>query len=530
MANTGRPRSRPNRLLAALERSDGARLDDRLEPVDLGLGDVLHESWKARRWVYFPAGSIVSLLYETHDGGTCEIALIGNEGVVGASPCMGGEKDPARAIVQSAGPAHRMRVGELRQEFESGGEVQRLLLRYMQALLIQIAQSAVCNRHHSVDQQLCRWLLMCMDRLPSNRLFMTHELIARMLGVRREGVTEAAGKLQRAGAISYQRGHIELLDRAPLEAMSCECYGVVRREFAQLLPWTYSEQQTCEANFPNFTVIGSWHMYCTTRWHPDRSDRSIAGLLMSIPAPALAQTKSTASHPMVARQTSGNHLIDALPRAERAHMLGECQRVDLTPGNVLYEPGRRIRHAWFPLSGFVSLSTQMECRERAEIDLVGDEGMLGAALMLGVAEASQRARGLGAGTALRIGAPALRRELRRGSALRRLLNRYIHVLMRQLMQNATCIASHKIEPRLARLLLMSRDRASYDSLNITQASLAAMLGVRRVGVSGAAGALQRRGLIRYSRGRLSVTDRGGLEHAACDCYRADCASRRRWLG
>jgi CRP-like cAMP-binding protein len=239
VANTGRPDPKPNRLLAALERNDRERLDGRLEAVDLTLGEVLHEPWKARRWVYFPAGSIVSLLYETEDGETCEIAIVGNEGVVGASPCMGAGEDPARAVVQSAGPALRMRVGDLRREFESGGEVQRLLLRYMQTLLVQIAQSAVCNRHHSVAQQLCRWLLMSMDRLPSNRIVMTHQLIAHMLGVRREGVTEAAGKLQRAGAISYRRGRIEVLDRARLEALSCECYGVVRREFAHLLPWTY---------------------------------------------------------------------------------------------------------------------------------------------------------------------------------------------------------------------------------------------------------------------------------------------------
>ncbi len=241
MANTGRPGAKPNRLLAALERSDRERLDGHLEAVDLGLGDVLHESWKARRWVYFPAGSIVSLLYETQDGGTCEIAIVGNEGIVGASPCMGAGEDPTRAVVQSAGPAHRMKVSVLRQEFESGGVVQQLLLRYMQALFVEVAQTAVCNRHHSVAQQFCRWLLMSMDRLPSNRLVMTHALIARMLGVRREGVTEAAGKLQRAGAISYKRGRIEVLDRPRLETMSCECYDVVRREFARLLPWTYSE-------------------------------------------------------------------------------------------------------------------------------------------------------------------------------------------------------------------------------------------------------------------------------------------------
>ncbi len=233
---------------------------------------------------------------------------------------------------------------------------------------------------------------------------------------------------------------------------------------------------------------------------------------------------------MVARRTSGNRLIDALPRAERARMLGACRRVDLKLGNVLYEPGQRMRYGWFPLSGFISLSTQTECREHVEIDLVGNEGMLGAGLMLGIDEANQRALVLDSGAALRISAVALRRELRRGRALRRMLHRYVHVLMMQLMQNARCIASHKVEQRLARLLLMSQDRASAETLNLTQASLAMMLGVRRVGVSEVAGALQRRGLIHYSRGRLGIIDRAGLERAACDCYRADRSSRQRWLG
>lgn len=229
--------SRPNRLLAALEQDDRKRLADRLEPVELMLGEVLNGPAKSHRpYIYFPCGSIVSLLYETADGDTCEIALVGNEGMVGLALVLGGGSRFVRAVVQSAGPAHRIGGEVIRREFHAGRAVQQLLLRYMQAMLVQISQTAVCNRHHSVEQQLCRWLLMSMDRVPSDRLEMTQELIARMLGVRREGVTEAAGKLQRAGAITYKRGVIELRDRRKLESMACECYGVVRSEFARLLP------------------------------------------------------------------------------------------------------------------------------------------------------------------------------------------------------------------------------------------------------------------------------------------------------
>lgn len=232
------PDSKPNRLLAALEQRDRKRLADHLESVQLALGEVLNVTRKPLHpCVYFPCGSIVSLLYETADGDTCEIAVVGNEGMVGLALVLGGGSRFVRAVVQSAGPAWRMDGEVLRREFKTGGAVQQLLLRYMQALLVQVSQTAVCNRHHSVEQQLCRWLLMSMDRVPSNRLEMTQELIARMLGVRREGVTEAAGRLQRAGAIHYKRGCIELRDRRKLESMACECYGVVRSEFARLLPW-----------------------------------------------------------------------------------------------------------------------------------------------------------------------------------------------------------------------------------------------------------------------------------------------------
>jgi CRP-like cAMP-binding protein len=207
-----------------------------LERVSLPLGDVLYESGTELSHVYFPTTSIVSLLYVMEDGLSAEIAVVGNEGIVGIALFMGGETTPSRGIVQCAGHAYRLRGRHLKEEFLRAGELQRVLLRYTQALLTQMAQTAVCNRHHSVDQQLCRWLLLTFDRLPSNELTMTQELIANMLGVRREGVTEAAGKLQKAHLIRYSRGRIVLIDRAGLEARSCECYAVVKREFDRLLP------------------------------------------------------------------------------------------------------------------------------------------------------------------------------------------------------------------------------------------------------------------------------------------------------
>ncbi len=200
------------------------------------LGQVLYEPGTIMRHVYFPTTSIVSLLYVMEDGSSAEIAIVGNEGIVGISLFMGGETTSSRAVVQSAGHAYRVPDTQLKGEFFRAGPFQRLLLRYTQALITQMGQTAVCNRHHSVDQQLCRWLLMSLDRLPSNELRMTQELIANMLGVRREGVTESAGKLQKLGLIQYNRGHIVVIDRPALEAHACECYAVVKREFARLLP------------------------------------------------------------------------------------------------------------------------------------------------------------------------------------------------------------------------------------------------------------------------------------------------------
>ena len=245
--SAARQSSAHNRLLAALPPEDFARLQPHLELVPLPLGLAVYESGGPQGYVYFPTTAIVSLLYVLGDGDSAEIAVVGNEGLVGIALFMGGETTPSRAVVQSAGHGYRLQASVLKAEFERGGALQHLLLRYTQALMTQMIQTAVCNRHHSVDQQLCRWLLLSLDRLPGNELVMTQELIANMLGVRREGVTEAAGKLHRAGIIEYSRGHITVLDRPQLEARVCECYAVVRRETDRLFP--------AEISVPSFTLV-----------------------------------------------------------------------------------------------------------------------------------------------------------------------------------------------------------------------------------------------------------------------------------
>jgi CRP-like cAMP-binding protein len=226
-----------NHLLDALPVGDYERIAPHLELIPMRLGEVLYEPGVRLRHVYFPTTSIVSLLYVLEDGASAEIAIVGNEGMLGISLFMGGDTTPSHAVVQSAGHGFRLKAELLKTEFGRFGPTMHLLLRYTQALLTQMAQTAVCNRHHSVDQQLCRWLLLSLDRLSSNELSMTQELIANMLGVRREGVTEAAGKLQDAGLIRYRRGKITVLDRPRLEARSCECYKVVKTEFDRLLPY-----------------------------------------------------------------------------------------------------------------------------------------------------------------------------------------------------------------------------------------------------------------------------------------------------
>ena len=229
------PYPQQNQLLAALPAADMARWLAQLELVDMPLGDVLYESGGKLSHIYFPTTSIVSLLYVLADGASAEIAIVGREGLVGISLFMGGKSTPSRAVVQSAGQAYRLSAQVMLQDFNRGGPVLHLLLRYTQALITQMAQTAVCNRHHSLDQQLCRWLLLSLDRLDSNELKMTQELIANMLGVRRESVTEAAGHLQDAGLIRYHRGHISVLDRVGLERRTCECCAVVKREYERLL-------------------------------------------------------------------------------------------------------------------------------------------------------------------------------------------------------------------------------------------------------------------------------------------------------
>lgn len=242
-----------NHLLAMLPPEALERLLPHLELVDMPLGMVLYESGDTLRHVYFPTDSIVSLLYVMENGASAEISVVGNDGVIGVALFMGGESTTNRAIVQSAGSAYRVLGKRCKEEFNRHGEMLNLMLRYSQALITQMSQTAVCNRHHSIDQQLCRWLLLSLDRLSGNQLAMTQELIANMLGVRREGVTEAAGKLHRLGVIDYCRGLITVLNRDKLEHLSCECYEVVKRETDRLLPYKTGRAAKAQASVPQRT-------------------------------------------------------------------------------------------------------------------------------------------------------------------------------------------------------------------------------------------------------------------------------------
>jgi CRP-like cAMP-binding protein len=232
---------RDNALLAALPDAERERWLSQLEAVELPLGAILYEAGNRPTHVYFPTTAVVSLICVMDNGATTAIAMVGNEGLVGVSLFMGGESTTSRAVVQSAGLGYRLAANQVMKEFDRAGPVMNLLLRYTQALITQMAQTAVCNRHHSLDQQLCRWLLLSMDRLRSNELVLTQELIAKLLGVRREGVTEATGRLHAAGLIAYRRGHMTVLDRAQIERRSCECYAVVTREYDRLLPGKAAE-------------------------------------------------------------------------------------------------------------------------------------------------------------------------------------------------------------------------------------------------------------------------------------------------
>ena len=230
------PDRNQNHLLAAIPDAEWKRVLPHLEAVDLALGQVLYESGSTMTHMYFPSTAIISLLYVMENGSSAEIAVVGNEGLVGVSLFMGGESTPSRAVAQSAGRGFKIEAQIMKNEFNKAGPVMHLLLRYTQALITQMAQTAVCNRHHSLDQQLCRWLLLSLDRLQGDELKMTQELISNMLGVRREGVTEAALQLQSAGIIRYSRGRITVLDRPKLELRTCECYAVVKKEYDRLLP------------------------------------------------------------------------------------------------------------------------------------------------------------------------------------------------------------------------------------------------------------------------------------------------------
>ena len=236
------PRPEQNHLLSTLTSAERERLYPHMELATIALGQTLHARGAAIEDVYFPTDSIVSLLYVMDDGASAEISVVGHEGVTGVGLCMGADVSASEAVVQSAGYAYRLNGLVLRDEFRRNGNLHDRVLRYSQALLAQIAQTAVCNRHHTVDQQLCRWVLLSLDRLPTNKLIMTQQLIANMLGVRREGVTEAAGKLQRLGVIRYSRGRIAVIDRPQLESLACECYAVVKREFDRLVAPTTARQ------------------------------------------------------------------------------------------------------------------------------------------------------------------------------------------------------------------------------------------------------------------------------------------------
>ena len=229
------PKPDHNQILSTLTAAERERLYPHMELATISLGQVLHERAAPIEDVYFPTDSIVSLLYVMDDGASAEISVVGHEGVTGVGLCMGADVSASQAVVQSAGYAYRLKGSVLREEFRRNGSLHDRILRYSQALLAQIAQTAVCNRHHTVDQQLCRWVLLSLDRLPTNKLIMTQQLIANMLGVRREGVTEAAGKLQKLGVIRYSRGRIAVIDRPQLEELACECYAVVKREFDRLV-------------------------------------------------------------------------------------------------------------------------------------------------------------------------------------------------------------------------------------------------------------------------------------------------------
>ncbi len=487
---------RENDLLAALPKDEYQRLEPELELVELNLGQSLVEAGKTMRHAYFPTDSIVSLLNVMENGSSTEIAVVGAEGIVGISLFMGGETTPSRAVVQSSGVAYRLRGKLLKDEFYRAGSSQRMLLRYTQALITQMSQTAVCNRHHSLDQQLCRWLLLSLDRLPTNKLVMTQELIANMLGVRREGVTESAGKLQTSGLIKYSRGVIHILDRDGLEKRVCECYSVVKKEYDRLLSY---QRPTPKA--PPCLICAK----ITT------NPEFIESVFMAI---YLHQETSY-------KFNDTNRLLDSLPAKEREQFVADCDIVEVEFGQILAEPGEQFQHVYFPLDCLISLLARLENNARVKVSMAGNEGMLGISLILGGQKSPLQAQVLGAGTALHMPSDKFLSHLERTPALDQMIKRYINGLFNQISHSAACNYYHAVEGRLARWLLMTHDRTRGDQLRLTQGFLASMLGVRRSSVTVAARALKKRGLIDYYRGKIVVEDRPGLEEASCRCYVAD---------
>ena len=413
------PSPKQNHLLAALPAAEFDPLAAHLQRVPMQLGEILYEPGEQLQYAYFPTTAIVSLHYVIESGASAEIAGVGNEGVVGISLFMGGDTTPSSAVVQTAGHAYRLPRHLLKSEFERGGPLQRLLLRYTQALITQMAQTAVCNRHHSIEQQLCRWLLVTLDRVPSGELVMTQELVASMLGVRREGITEAAGKLQQAGVIRYRRGHISVLDRTGLEGRSCECYGVVKAEIDRLLtdfprgdPFRATSAPIlsgpARSRAPS-PCAQTWPAPADSCWLV-RADEALSGHMRTMRhgPRQIERERRTENHGMAA--SAGRSAAPALARSSRSNYV---------LNDVLYQPGELIRDVLFPTASYISLITAVGDHDRLEVGLVGDEGMLGTSLLLGVSEAPTICLVQGAGPAWRMDAAAFRRELARSPALER---------------------------------------------------------------------------------------------------------------
>ena len=500
-----RPGALHNHLLDALPVTDFERLRPHFERVTLNLGDVLYEPGGRMRYVYFPTTAIVSLLYVMADGASAEIAIVGNEGILGIALFMGGESTPSRAVVQSAGSGYRMKAALLKVEFGRFGALMHLLLRYTQALITQMAQTAVCNRHHSVDQQLCRWLLLSLDRLSSNQLIMTQELIANMLGVRREGVTEAAGKLQAAGLIQLP---------------ARQDHGAGSRRAGSALVRVLPRGQ--KGARPPIALQGELAPAASAKWdsaHTTRRQTHTIGTSAWSGRPLPLHSAPRKVPTMPDRPALANRILASVPSSDYRRLNRQLEPVTLRFGQVLYEPGVAIRYVYFPIDCLVSLLTAVDRQRTLEVGMVGNEGMAGMPFILGVGISGVRALVQGEGQALRMDSVSFRAEFDRNPALQQALFRYTYALMAQVSQTAACNRFHDAGERLARWLLMTRDRIGADQFSLTHEFLAHMLGLRRVGVTEAASRLKRRKLIAYARGELQILNVPGLKRASCSCYR-----------